>query len=205
MKKLIFILLSMSMGLAATAVGLNVQPVQMSKKNFRPDLTQHQIPRVTASQMSQLQMCDVKNALPINQFFTQCGVTPDDNMLMKRAPCRVAPDFVQSSKIAFLGCCNYNFDAYEVELAKCYYQGGWDVSMVPYELFVPALQSQIRGDVDGDNAVGLNDVVLLIDHLLSGDFDDSDHFLSGNADVDMDATFSLNDVVALITLVFGSK
>ena len=74
-------------------------------------------------------MCGEKNVMSLNSFFTQRGVTPDDNMLMKNAPKRISSQDLLSTKIAFMECYEMNETTGEVELADCYYDGGWDVEM----------------------------------------------------------------------------
>ena len=63
----------------------------------------------------------------------------------------------------------------------------------------------LRGDVDNDGYVRIGDVTVLISHLLSGDFDDSDNFNSDNADCDLDGTYKIGDVTALITYLLSGS
>ena len=62
-------------------------------------------------------------------FFTEHGVTPDDNLLLKNAPRRSGSENVSGNKIAFMDCYEYNPDNNDIELSKNYYGGGWDVHM----------------------------------------------------------------------------
>ena len=63
---------------------------------------------------------------------------------------------------------------------------------------IPGGDDFILGDVNKDQAVDINDLTALIDHLLSGDLDDSDTFSSGAADVNQDDSIDIGDVTALI-------
>ena len=56
----------------------------------------------------------------------------------------------------------------------------------------------LRGDVNNDGEVGIADVTVLIDHLLSGDFDDAEGFSGDNADCDLSGEITIGDVTALI-------
>ena len=55
-----------------------------------------------------------------------------------------------------------------------------------------------RGDVDNDGNVAIADVTTLIDHLLTGDYDDGDEFSSDAADCDLDGEIAIADVTTLI-------
>lgn len=61
----------------------------------------------------------------------------------------------------------------------------------------------VRGDVNRDNAVNISDVTTLIDHLLSGDLDDSDDFSGDAADTNLDGGINISDVTALIDYLLG--
>lgn len=68
-----------------------------------------------------------------------------------------------------------------------------------FEYEVPGLETSIiRGDVNGDTLVDISDVTALIDHILSGDFDDSDTFNSEAADCIWDGSINISDVTTLI-------
>ena len=56
----------------------------------------------------------------------------------------------------------------------------------------------VRGDVDNDGEVTIGDVTTLIDHLLTGNFDDADGFSSDNSDADADGEITIGDVTTLI-------
>ena len=59
----------------------------------------------------------------------------------------------------------------------------------------------IRGDVDRNGEVTIADVSVLIDHLLTQDFDDADDFSSDAADCDVDGGVSISDVSKLIDYI----
>ena len=73
------------------------------------------------------------------------------------------------------------------------------------QFYFPESYSHLRGDVNNDGMVTLQDVVTLIDHLLIEDFDDSDAFNGDNADTNLDGTFSITDVVTLIDYVINGN
>lgn len=62
----------------------------------------------------------------------------------------------------------------------------------------------LLGDVNNDGEVGIADVSVLIDHLLSGDFAAADEFNPLNADVDQGGDIGIGDVSALIDLLLNS-
>ncbi len=62
-----------------------------------------------------------------------------------------------------------------------------------------------RGDVDNDGKVAIADVTVLIDHLLTGDFDDADVFSSDAADTDLDGQIAIADVTALIDYLLSGE
>ena len=78
--------------------------------------------------LSSLIKVDQKLLTP-QRFFTEFGVTPDDNLLLKKAPRRSGSENVSGDKIAFMNCYEYNYDNDAIELSKNYYGGGWDVFM----------------------------------------------------------------------------
>lgn len=61
----------------------------------------------------------------------------------------------------------------------------------------------LKGDVNNDGSISIADVTTLINHLLSGDFDDSNSFSSANADVYEDDILSIRDVTALINILLA--
>lgn len=56
----------------------------------------------------------------------------------------------------------------------------------------------VRGDVNNDGAVNISDVTVLINHLLSQNFDDADNFSSDNSDCNEDGSINIGDVTSLI-------
>ena len=63
----------------------------------------------------------------------------------------------------------------------------------------------VLGDVNNDGVVSLQDVVILIDHILSDDLDDCDDFIGDASDINMDGEISITDVVMLIDIVLGGE
>ena len=68
------------------------------------------------------------------------------------------------------------------------------------EKATPAIQ---LGDVNKDGQVTIADVTELIDHLLSGDFAETDHFSPYAANVNEDTDISISDVTSLIDILLG--
>ena len=62
-----------------------------------------------------------------------------------------------------------------------------------------------RGDVDNDGSVTISDVTALIDHLLTGDYDDADDFNSDAADCDGDGGIAISDVTTLIDYLLSGN
>mgnify|MGYP002625079300 CR=1 FL=1 len=69
------------------------------------------------------------NIMSPQKFFTERGVTPNDNKLMKKAPRRVSADDVMTTKLAFMVNYAYDSDSGKVVAMRNYYTGGWDVEM----------------------------------------------------------------------------
>ena len=63
----------------------------------------------------------------------------------------------------------------------------------------------LRGDVDRDGQVKISDVTMLINHLLSGDFDDADDFSGDNADCDQNGEIKIGDVTTLINYLLTGE
>ena len=63
---------------------------------------------------------------------------------------------------------------------------------------IPGEKPIMRGDVDNDGEVAIADVTILIDHLLKGDFDDTETFSADAADCDLDGEIAIADVTILI-------
>ena len=63
---------------------------------------------------------------------------------------------------------------------------------------IPSQPSGLRGDVNKDGSVSIADVTALIDALLSGNYQESDHFSYFGADCNADGSISIADVTALI-------
>lgn len=56
----------------------------------------------------------------------------------------------------------------------------------------------LLGDVNKDGQVTISDVTTLVDHLLSNDYEESEHFSYGNSDITGEGSISIADVTALI-------
>ena len=54
------------------------------------------------------------------------------------------------------------------------------------------------GDVNGDGAVNVTDVTLLVNHILGNA---NDNFIFANADVNKDKEINITDVTALVNLI----
>ena len=65
-----------------------------------------------------------------------------------------------------------------------------------------ALTDSSTGDVNGDKALSVTDVVFLVSHILGTDIDG---FVIANADVNGDGEISVNDVSALVSLILGGS
>ena len=60
----------------------------------------------------------------------------------------------------------------------------------------------LRGDVDNDSTVGIADVTVLIDFLLSGN---ASNINLSNADTDLDGVVGIADVTVLIDYLLSGK
>lgn len=65
-------------------------------------------------------------------------------------------------------------------------------------VLTPPTPEIVRGDVNNDGSVNISDVTVLINHLLSGDYDDADNFSSDNSDCNEDGSINIGDVTTLI-------
>ena len=63
----------------------------------------------------------------------------------------------------------------------------------------------LLGDVNRDGSVSIADVTTLIDHLLSGDFEESENFSPDNADLSGDHVVTIADVTALIDYLLSGN
>ena len=70
---------------------------------------------------------------------------------------------------------------------------------------IPGENPVLRGDVDNDGEVAIADVTILIDHLLKGNFDDSDDFSADAADCDLDGEIAIADVTILIDYLLNGN
>ena len=67
--------------------------------------------------------------------------------------------------------------------------------------YFTAKNAGLRGDVNGDGSVSINDVTALIDYLLSG----YGTVNTDNADVNQDGSVSINDVTVLIDYLLSGN
>ncbi|MBQ3365049.1 MAG: dockerin type I repeat-containing protein [Muribaculaceae bacterium] len=69
------------------------------------------------------------NTLTPQRLFSEKGVNPGQNMLMKRAPRRVAAEDVLANKIAFMYAYSYDSESGSTAQANDYLYGGWTADM----------------------------------------------------------------------------
>lgn len=129
MKKLFLILLCVGTCLSVTAAVSNLNPGKRSLPGVNPTMGKLEKKALLPQRYKDPVACDGMNVLPLNQFFTQRGVTPDDNKLMKKAPRRVDVQDLLSTKLSFMMCYEYDNNTGEVVLSDNYFEGGWDVEM----------------------------------------------------------------------------
>ncbi|MBR4828259.1 MAG: hypothetical protein IKZ92_00435 [Muribaculaceae bacterium] len=65
------------------------------------------------------------------------------------------------------------------------------------EFVLPCDYYPVRGDVNNDDEIDIYDIITLIDHLRSGDYDDSDEFSLDNADCNWDGEIGWDDIEIL--------
>ncbi len=63
----------------------------------------------------------------------------------------------------------------------------------------------LRGDVNGDGQITINDVTTLVNHVLMNDFNDVEGFNSENADCNLDGKWNISDVTALINYILSKQ
>lgn len=66
----------------------------------------------------------------------------------------------------------------------------------------PELPAGLRGDVDGDGGINVNDLTLLVDYLLSHNSTGID---LGNADCDLNTEVTISDATALIDYLLSTE
>ena len=87
-------------------------------------------------------------------------------------------------------------DGWEYFAFAFYYSKGQQKQLVntqPYTIQIPEAPQVLLGDADGDGEVGINDVSVIIDYLLSGG-----EINEMNADMDQSGNVEINDVAVLI-------
>jgi len=94
----------------------------------KPQVTKLMKTATLSNELSAPAMQSTMNVTP-QQFFAERNVTPNDNMLMKKAPRRVGDDEVLDTKLGFMINYVYNSETGAVEQAKNYFTGGWTVEM----------------------------------------------------------------------------
>jgi len=85
---------------------------------------------------------------------------------------------------------------------------GWNNNRLYYtdgtEFVIPGQEPEaLRGDVNRDGFVTISDVTALINALLSGQNELTEHFSPANADCDQNGTMSISDVTALINYLLS--
>ena len=60
--------------------------------------------------------------------------------------------------------------------------------------------ADVNGDVNGDGAISVSDVMGLVNYILD---QNNDYFIIANADVNGDGTISVSDVMALVKIILG--
>ena len=129
MKKFFFILLCVGACLSVSAAVSNLNLNKFALPGTKPIVGKLEKKALFPKRHKAPVACDGKNVLPINQFFTERGVTPDDNLLMKKAPRRVDAQDLLSTKLPFMMCYEYDDNTGEMVLSNNYFEGGWDVEM----------------------------------------------------------------------------
>ncbi len=81
-----------------------------------------------ANQFTAPVMQGQKNVMSVQKFFAERNLTPNDNLMMRKAPRRVTEDNVLAEKLVFLVAYDLN-DSGALVLTGNYCQGGWDGSL----------------------------------------------------------------------------
>lgn len=74
-----------------------------------------------------------KNVMSVQKFFKEKNLNPNDNMLIKKAPRRVAEADILSSKIAFFEQFEYDESSSSVVESNVFFYGGWDADLEKVE------------------------------------------------------------------------
>lgn len=132
MKHLLLSLMCAGLCLAATAAvpRVNANTKVMGKTPAKTLVTPGQLKR---DKLRLPVPVDAKNTLTPQSFFTNHGVTPNDNSLLKKAPRRLSADDLLSTKTAYMLGYEYSPDTEDMELSPNYMWGGWNVEMVQYD------------------------------------------------------------------------
>ena len=96
-------------------------------------------------------------------------------------------------------------DGWRYFVKTYYYSSGTQTSLkgsTTYTIVFPEMPQVMLGDVNGDGEVGIKDVSVLIDYLLSGD---ASTIVLDNADVSSDGEVGIKDVSALIDLLLSAN
>ena len=91
-------------------------------------------------------------------------------------------------------------DAYKIPAGEYNLTVDYDNMTLKIEKIMPDVNI---GDVNKDGEVNIADVTTLIDHLLSNDFEEGEHFSPLNANVNGDEDINISDVTALIDRLLG--
>ena len=132
MKKL-FALLFVCAGLTAMAA----QPMQVSKGTMQKAHAAKVMKASLADKFTAPVMQGVKKDMqsPIS-YMKSRGLTPDDNVLAKKAPRRITKDDMVGTRLAFLNVYDWSYDqttGADVYAAWPFDDGGWDVTLAESE------------------------------------------------------------------------
>jgi hypothetical protein len=132
MKKL-FALLFVCAGLTAMAA----QPMQVSKGTMQKAHAAKMMKASLADKFTAPVMQGVKKDMqsPIS-YMKARGLTPDDNVLAKKAPRRITKDDMVGTRLAFVNVYDWSYDqttGADVYAAWPFHDGGWDVTLAESE------------------------------------------------------------------------
>ncbi|MBQ6166833.1 MAG: dockerin type I repeat-containing protein [Muribaculaceae bacterium] len=134
MKKF-FALLFVCAGLTAMAVTPHVNTSNVKMNDGKPvkNMVMKTTPmaeQMTANVMKSSSVQQMQKGLSVQKFFKEKNVTPNDNLLMKKAPRRVTEDALLNADPLFFGVTyGYDSEGDSFALTLPVYQGGWNVDV----------------------------------------------------------------------------